>query len=288
MPTFTTPQPISVNLEIAVGDVRIAAADRADTVVEVTPSNPSRDLDVTAAAQTRVDYSNGALVVKGPKQHGNWRRIGSVDVTIELPAGSEVNASAAMGEFRGEGRLGKCRVTAAAGHIHLDQTGPLKVSTATGDITVRHVTGDAEVATGTGQVRIHTIDGGGVIKNSNGESWIGEVSGDVRLNSANGDITVDSAQSAVNAKTAHGNVRIRDVVRGTIGLETALGELEVGIREGTAAWLDVQSMIGNVRSTLAASDAPEHSQNSVEVRARTGFGDILIHRSESPATTAKR
>jgi len=30
-------------------------------------------------------------------------------------------------------------------------------------------------------------------------------------------------------------------------LETAAGELEVGIREGTAAWLDVSSKYGRVR-----------------------------------------
>lgn len=279
MPTFATPEPISVTLEISVGEVRINASDRTDTVVEVAPSNPGREPDVAAAEQTRVDYSGGKLLVKGPKQRGNWRRVGSVDVTIDLPAGSELNASAAMGEFRAEGRLGKSRVTAASGHIRLDQTGPLRVSTAAGDIFVDHVTGDAEVATGSGELRIRTIDGSGTIKNSNGETSVGSVSGDIRLNSANGDIIVDSAQTTVTAKTAHGNVRIRDVVRGSISLETAMGELEVGIREGTAAWLDVQAMVGNVRSTLAASDAPEHAKDSVEVRARTGFGDILIHRS---------
>lgn len=279
MPTFQTPQPITVKLDIPVGEIRIAATDRTDTVVEVAPSNPDRDLDLTAAAQTRVDYSGGALVIKGPKQRGHWRRIGSVDVTIELPTGSEVTASAAMGDFRGEGRLGKCRVTAASGHVRFDQTGPLRVNTATGDITVDHVAGDAEVATGSGDVRIRAIEGGGQIKNSNGETWVGEVSGDIRLNAANGDIAVDTAHAGVDARTAHGNVRIGDVVRGSVGLETAMGELEVGIREGTAAWLDVHTMVGTVHSTLNASGAPSGSEESVEVRARTAFGDILIHRS---------
>ena len=39
-------------------------------------------------------------------------------------------------------------------------------------------------------------------------------------------------------------------------LETALGELEVGIREGTAAWLDVSASFGSVRNALDAADAP--------------------------------
>jgi DUF4097 and DUF4098 domain-containing protein YvlB len=279
MPTFETRAPISVTLDIAVADVRIAASDRTDTVVEVQPTDPSDELDVAAAAETRIDYAKGILVIKGPKARGLRRRVGSVDVTIELPARSSVQASAAMADFHSEGRLGECRFKTAAGHIRLDQTGPLHLATAAGDVTVDDVSGKAEISTGSGGVRIREIDGTAVIKNSNGDSWIGDVSGDVRVSSANGNIAVDKALGAVDAKTANGDVRLREVVRGSVGLETAMGELEVGIREGTAAFLDVHTIYGKVRSSLAAAEAPEKSEESVEVRARTAFGDILIHRS---------
>lgn len=279
MPTFDTPEPIDAVIEVVAGDVRITASQRTDTVVEVRPADPARELDVTAAAQIRVDYSRGTLVIKGPKPRGPWRRIGSVDVSIELPTSSAVSASAAVVDLRGAGRLGECRVKIAAGQIRLEGTGPLHVSTAAGNVTVDHVAGDAEVVTGSGDVRIREVDGAAVIKNSNGASWIGEVSGDVRLNAANGGIVVDKALAAVDAKTANGNVRIGEVVRGSIGLQTAMGELEVGVREGTAAWLDVKSSFGTVRSSLTAADGPATSEETVEVHARTSFGDILIHRS---------
>ena len=279
MPTFATPEPISVTLDLAVGDVRFTAGDRVDTVVEVRPTDRSRDLDVEAAAATRVNYSTGALVIKGPKPRGLRHKVGSIDVTIELPARSSVHASAAMADFHGQGRLGECRFKTAAGHIRLDQTGSLHLSTAAGHITVDDVSGNVEISTGSGEVRIREIDGTAVIKNSNGDSWVGDISGDVRVNSANGSIAVDKALGAVDAKTANGNVRLGEVVRGSVGLETAMGELEVGIREGTAAFLDVRTTFGAVRSSLAASDGPEKSEESVDVRARTAFGDILIHRA---------
>jgi len=57
MPTFETPGPISATIDIAVGDVRISAADRAATVVEVRPSDSSNGEDVKAAHRTRVDYA---------------------------------------------------------------------------------------------------------------------------------------------------------------------------------------------------------------------------------------
>lgn len=62
MPTFDTPEPISVTLELGVGDIRIVAGERTDTVVEVRPSDAARTSDVTAAQQTRVEYAGGRLL----------------------------------------------------------------------------------------------------------------------------------------------------------------------------------------------------------------------------------
>lgn len=61
MPNYKTPEPISVTLELGVGEVRIAASDRTDTVVNVRPSDEADESDVKAAQQVRVDYTNGML-----------------------------------------------------------------------------------------------------------------------------------------------------------------------------------------------------------------------------------
>jgi hypothetical protein len=44
MTTFDTPDPIAVDLEVGVGDVRIEASDRVDTTVEVRPSDSAASL----------------------------------------------------------------------------------------------------------------------------------------------------------------------------------------------------------------------------------------------------
>jgi hypothetical protein len=281
MPTFQTAEPISVTVALVVGDLRIVASNRKDTVVSVSPNDSGKESDVKAAEQIRVEYSEGRLLVKAPKSWKHYSPFGgreSIDVAIELPAGSRVEGTAAMGDFSSDGRLGECTFATGVGNIRLDETGPLRVSTSVGNVTVDHVTGRGEV-TGSGQVRIGQIDGSAVIKNLNGVTWLGEVKGDLRCNSANGDITVDRALGAVAAKTANGAVRIGEVVRGTVELGTAYGELEVGIREGTVALLDVRSQFGSVRNSLTASSGPEPSEQTVEVRARTSFGDIVIRRS---------
>ncbi|MEA2340327.1 MAG: hypothetical protein QOG11_404, partial [Solirubrobacteraceae bacterium] len=73
--------------------------------------------------------------------------------------------------------------------------------------------------------------------------------------------------------------RLGEVVRGAVRLVTAAGELEVGIRQGTAALLDVRSRFGSIRSSLSAADAPAPSDTTVDVHARTSYGDIVIRRA---------
>jgi DUF4097 and DUF4098 domain-containing protein YvlB len=100
------------------------------------------------------------------------------------------------------------------------------------------------------------------------------VTGDLRVSGAHGDIDVARAEGSVAAKTAHGTLRVAEVARGTVELETGHGAIEVGIREGTAAWLDVSSGSGQVRNALTASETPEKIEDSIAVHARTRLGNI--------------
>lgn len=281
MPTFDTPEPILANIEPVVGNVRIIASDRADTVVDVRPSDETDASDVEAAKQTAVEFSGGTLSVKAPRMRpldfSNKTR--SIEVTVELPAGSRVHGSTGLGDLHGTGRLGDIRYKSGTGHIQLDHTGALHVHTATGNVVVAQVAGNAEISTSSGRLHVGEVTGTGVVKNSNGATTIGSAGGPVRVRAANGDITVEHAEDGVEAKTANGSVRVLDAARGALTLETAMGEIEVGIRAGSAAWLDVKTRFGRVDNDMAATAAPEAATDKVEVRAHTSFGDITIHRS---------
>jgi hypothetical protein len=282
MPTFDTPEPISVTVELGVGDIRIVASDRTDTLVEVRPSDAAKKADVTAAEQTRVEYADGRLLIKAPK---GWRpytfRGGgeSIDVQVDVPAGSHVRGEAGVAALRCQGRLGECRYKTGIGDIQLDQAGAVQLKTGGGDITVEQAVGDAELTTGSGAVQIDRIDGAAVVKNSNGDTWIGEVTGDLAVNAANGKISVDQAHATVAAKTANGDVRLGEVTHGAVLAQTGMGKVEIGILDGVAAWLDLNTRFGNVNNDLDAAERPEPGEDAVEVRARTAFGDITIHRS---------
>ena len=118
-----------------------------------------------------------------------------------------------------------------------------------------------------------------MVKNSNGDITIDTVTGDLRLRTANGDISVERAGAGVEAKTANGSIRLGEVVHGSVVLETAMGDLEVGVAEGTAAWLQVNTGFGHVRNLLQDASQPGESDETVEVRGRTSYGDITIRRS---------
>jgi hypothetical protein len=278
--TFDTPEPISATIVVVIGDVRISAGDRGTTAVEVQPSDPSNGDDRKAAEQTVVEYANGQLHVRTPKLRSWLPRSGggSVDVTIELPAGSQVHGAGQLADFHCDGPLGECRITTGLGRLRVDHAARLSLKSGTGDISVDRATGDTEVTAGSGDVRLRELDAAAVIKNSNGDTWVGEVRGDARFKAANGSIAVDRANAGVVAKTANGDVRLGEVVRGSVVLETSAGDLEVGIREGTAAWLDVSSRVGKIHNALASADAPASSDEKVEVRARTSVGDIVVRR----------
>jgi DUF4097 and DUF4098 domain-containing protein YvlB len=282
MPTFDTPEPITAEIDVVVGDVRIDAGDRATASVDVQPSDASNQEDVKAAELTRVEHSGGHLVVKAPKLR-SWRPRstgGSIDVTIELPAGSALHASGQLTDFRCDGPAGVCRIKTGIGRIAVDRAATVVLKVGAGDIAVEHVTGDAEITTGSGEIRARELDGAAVVKNSNGDTWIGLAHGDVRLKAANGSVAIDVAEAGVSAKTANGDVRLGEVARGSIVLETHLGELEVGVREGSAAWLDVRAAAGRLHNALDASSAPGSSDEKVEIRARTSLGDVVVRRAE--------
>ncbi len=279
MPSFDTPEPISAIAHVDAGSIRFTAGDRLDTVVEVQPRDPKRDQDVRSADQTEVTYANGVLTVRTPKQRYFLGRTGTVDVTVELPTGSRVDMTGAWAQVLGEGRLGEVRVKTSSGDVRLDTTGPLHLTASHGSITVDRIEGAAEIGTSSGSLRIGTVDGSAVLKNSHGTTTVGAATGDLRVSGANGDIDITRAEGSVAATTAHGTLRVAEVARGTVQLETSYGAIEVGIREGTAAWLDVTSAHGQVRNTLTASDSPERTEDTVEVRARTRYGNIDVRRA---------
>ena len=281
MPTYPTTGPITVTIQLAQGPLHIEASPRSEATVEVVPSNPQHEPDVRAAEATRVEYTDGTLRVTGPKTGtvGILRKPGSVSVTISVPEGSNIQAATGLGRVTSTGPLGRCRIRSGAGDVNVQDAHGLDVTTGFGSISAGHVSGDASCVTGSGGVRVADVDGSMTVKNSNGETWIGGVGQAVKVKSSNGSVTIERARNDVRLATANGNLRVGSAEQGTVELRTAMGRIEVGLPEGTAARLDLHTSFGSVVNQLEATQRPASDDSIVTMSARTSAGDIVICRA---------
>ncbi|MGW7094561.1 DUF4097 family beta strand repeat-containing protein [Streptomyces sp. NPDC054874] len=193
MQKFDTTAPVTAVLDIPAGRVQFIAADRADATVEVRPADASRSRDVKAADRIEVAYGDGVLRIAVPAA-GN--RIlgdsGSVEVTVQLPAGSHVEARSGAAELRGVGRLGDVAFDGAYRRIKIDEAASLRLSAIEGDVEVGRLGGPAEISTTRGDIRIAEATRGAVV-----------------LRTRSGDISVTAAvgvSAALDAGTDHGRV----------------------------------------------------------------------------------
>ncbi|MEH0825664.1 MULTISPECIES: DUF4097 family beta strand repeat-containing protein [unclassified Micromonospora] len=201
MQKFDTPSPISTVLDIPAGRVQFIAADRTDTTVEVLPTDASKGRDVKVAEQTKVEYGDGVLRIEASAKNQILGSSGSIEVTVQLPAGSQVKVKAASAEFRAVGRFGDVAFDGAHGAIKLDEAASVRLTTAAGDVSVGRLNGPAEISTAKGDIRI-------------GEA----VRGTIVLRTQAGDVSVGAARgvsASLDAGTTHG--RIHNALMNTEG-----------------------------------------------------------------------
>jgi hypothetical protein len=277
MPTYDTPTPIDLAVDLPVGALDVIASDRTDTVVTVSPTNPDKAVDRRGADETTVAFDGQRLTVTAPKPRfsilGPWE---SIDVKVELPAGSRLTADVSQGGVRTIGKLGATRVKAMGGGVELDGTGDLWVRAGHGNATVASADGSIEITADHGQIRIGTVTGDATLKSSHGNIQIAESGGDLEAKLSYGDLEITKALASVTAKTAYGSIQLREVSSGSIGVETGYGKVAIGVKPGIPAWLDLSSKDGRVRNELDSDRAPETGDQTVAVRARTQYGDITI------------
>ncbi|MFI6785260.1 DUF4097 family beta strand repeat-containing protein [Micromonospora sp. NPDC050276] len=193
MQTFDTPAPISAVLDIPAGRVQLIAADRADTTVEVLPADPAKSRDTRTAEQTTVAYTDGVLRITTARPINKlFGPSGSLEVTVRLPANSQVEVKAASAELRGVGRLGDLAFDGAYRRIKIDEAASVRLTAIDGDVEVGRLNGPAEISTARGDIRIAEA-----------------VRGRVVLRTQSGDISVAAAagvSAALDAGTGYGRV----------------------------------------------------------------------------------
>jgi hypothetical protein len=218
---FDTPTPITAVLDIPAGRIQIIADERADTTIEVRPANAAKRRDVKVAEHLTVEYRDGVLRIDAPAARNQYLGpSGSVEVTVQLPAGSRVEGKATVAELRGVGRFGDVALE-AYGIVKIDEAETVHLAAYTGDVAVGRLTGPAEISTQHGSIQIEEA-----------------VSGTVVLSTQMGNVTVGAAvgvSASLDAGVGYG--RIHNTLKNS---------------DGAAAGL-------NIRATTSHGDIVAHS-----------------------------
>jgi hypothetical protein len=220
--------------------------------------------DAVSAAEIAWSESGRRLVVRSSQELP--LRVVPLAITVWAPTRSRLAARVGAGDVRVSGRTGWAGVRTGSGNATLDGVdGDADVTTGSGAIDLGPVTGRARLRTGSGAVRAAATGGPAEIKTGSGDVVLGEVNGDVRLRTGSGDVTVSDARS------------------GALQIVTGSGAVRVGVHPGVGAELDLVSGSGKARSELDVAAVAPEKPAALQVRGRTGSGDVLVARAAVPA-----
>ncbi|MER7467140.1 DUF4097 family beta strand repeat-containing protein [Streptomyces sp. NPDC097981] len=220
MQKFATTGPVSVVLDVPAGRIRFVAADQDGAVVEVAPADAGKSRDVKTAEATTVDYRDGILRIETAEAKNRLvGATGSLEVTVQLPAGSRIQAKTASAELHSTGRLGDVTYESAHGTISLDETAAARLTLQAGDISVTRLGGSAQISTQKGDITItEAVTGTVTLRTEAGNLHIGAAPGtSASLDAGTGHGRIhNSLQNAGNtpalniqATTAYGDITAR-------------------------------------------------------------------------------
>jgi DUF4097 and DUF4098 domain-containing protein YvlB len=278
MDTFTTIKPPRLSIDVKAGTVSIETVDGADTTVEITPLD-DHDVTLDALLATTVDQHGDDIVIHVPGRFSVLGRSPKLAVAITAPHETRLSVKTGSADVVAIGRFGTSQVQSGSGDMTLgDFSDSLRINSGSGDVRVESVAKDIVAKTGSGDVDVVDVDGDASITSGSGDIVVGGGSRGVVAKTGSGNITVGAAPPDLRIVTASGDIRIDVVTEGEVKAKAASGDIHAGVRQGTAAWLDVHTVSGRVASSLDAAGEPASDDRTVRLHLSTVSGDIELAR----------
>ncbi len=266
---FDTPGPIRLYAEIGRGEVRCRTADTAVTAVEV---------EGPVADQVNVTYEGDEITVVAPRQRtGFFGGEPEVFLEVTLPAGSDAMVRTGSADIDLVGEYAACVLRSGSGQVDVETlTAPSQVETGSGDVTIQVCHAELRVKCGSGDVRIGHAEAGASVSTGSGDVRVDTAHGPTAVKTGSGDLLVGTAHDDVSLATASGDLVVDTARRGRITMQSASGDVQVGVPVGLPVWTDVSTLTGDLVSTLAATGEPAAGADHLELRAKTVSGDVVL------------
>lgn len=269
---FPLTGPITLSCQLGRGSLTInAEPGRSTAQVQATACRAGSDV----LQRSRIELQGDTLVVRVPNQEsrlglgavfGQANSKDEVDLVISLPAASPM----------------QIRVGSADISLH-GRSGNLDLGTGSSDITIDQVDGELNVRTGSGDLRLAEVTGAARIRSGSGEVRIGGAGGDLTASLGSGRFAVGTVRGAVALKSGSGSAELGSVER-DVDLVSGSGSITVGLAAGVQARLDARTGSGQVHTEMPLASAPSQDRPAIAVRARTGSGNITVHRAAAVAS----
>jgi len=254
--TFPANGPLRADLELAAGSVELALGATDEVLVQLEPLGGESDLAREQIASTEVSCDGSRLEVRVPKRK---LREASLQMRVLVPAASSARIRTASADISCTGPLGALEVKTASGDVRVQDTcDAASVTTASGDIRLGDVLGALELQTASGDISAEAIGGRAAVTTASGDVRVASVAHDARFRTASGDVTVGCAYE------------------GDLSVNGVSGDVRIGVGSGVGAWLDLVTVTGDSKCTLAAEGEGEAGAN-LRISCRTVSGDILVH-----------
>lgn len=240
--SFTTPNPVKLEIKVAAGNIRVETADTdRSTVALAGPEQLVEAMRVELIGDRLVIEQRHKLSVAGLRQ---WRE--SIRVDAQVPHHSRVELVTAAADAKLDGTFDGLEAQSASGDVSL-----------TGELA-----GDANVKTVSGDVRLP------------------HVAGDLTMQTVSGDADAESVDGSVAAKSVSGDVRVGSLRQGQVKVQSVSGDVELGIAAGTSVDVDAGSASGDLSSEVPLSTTPGDDDGpTVVIRSSTVSGDFHVFRA---------
>lgn len=277
--TFNTPNPVDLRVEVWQGRVNVVADETDTSTVEleaIRGGGAAQDLIDNA----RVEQRGDEIVVLIPKGKGGlFRTSAEIEANIRVPTHSNAKLETASADVETHGGLGNVKADSGSGEVSIEHAVDVEARTGSGGITISTVAGSCAIKAGSADVKVGSVGANADILAGSGDVVIDAVTATLKIKTGSGDVVLKSAGHTVDAMAGSGDLLLKRIDHGRVKVKTGSGDISIGVAEGTAAYLDIMTVTGDVTSDLDASEAPDGDDRTVDIKVQSGSGDVVLQRA---------
>lgn len=173
---------------------------------------------------------------------------------------------------------GEARISTASARFECEpHMARLDVKTASGDVEMESAD-IATVKTASGDVGIGDVRKALRASTASGDIFVrGDCEGSVGLNTASGDVHIERCNATIDLNSASGDVYIRRFTGNQANFKSMSGNIDLGIPEGSKVDLDATLLSGKLRAP-EKREASMPLERHISVKAKLVSGDLTIER----------